>query len=551
MYGPGMTIPEVSNRRLVFVAFAGAALLATVGPSAISCGSSKGGSAFVATSDGGLTADSEGPPACPSAKTACNGVCVDTTNDPANCGGCGTTCGSNALCCSAVCVETATCAFAVTGVSPLQPDQHSGNQNGGDYFTVTGAGFVPGMQVYIGDGACPARTLDAQHATIQTPPGPVGTQDVKIVAAAGTATLPSGFRYTASGLLQPWQEKPMSVVRGEDPALAVLQDGRVLIAGGTTVPDHAENALTSAEIYTRSTDTVTSAANAMSVTRWHDGAITMLTGKVLVVGGAQASILADVFDPSTNAFSPTLSQLNTARSYVRSILMVDGRVMIASASAQTAEIYDPDKGSFSQIPLQATHTFGFIVRLRDGRIMLGGGDGGSVTNPSSTAVEIFDPAKGAFKMAGGMLQGRSMLTAHTLPDGRVMVIGGSSFTAGGVHAPLAEVEFYDPKTDAWTVAPFTLTTGRTWHASALVRDGTVIVMGGYNVDKTCTPTNTVDQIDPVKGTVTVFAALPHPNTEWTAVTLLDGSVLGVGGGACGTPLALPDIDFLPGAPSQQ
>ena len=28
-----------------------------------------------------------------------------------------------------------------------------------------------------------------------------------------------------------------------------------------------------------------------------------------------------------------------------------------------------------------------------------------------------------------------------------------------------------------------------------------------------------------------------------------GSVLGVGGGACGTSMALPDIDFLPGAPT--
>jgi hypothetical protein len=32
------------------------------------------------------------------------------------------------------------------------------------------------------------------------------------------------------------------------------------------------------------------------------------------------------------------------------------------------------------------------------------------------------------------------------------------------------------------------------------------------------------------------------------VTLLDGSILAVGGGACGASLALPDIDFLPGAP---
>jgi hypothetical protein len=84
-----------------------------------------------------------------------------------------------------------------------------------------------------------------------------------------------------------------------------------------------------------------------------------------------------------------------------------------------------------------------------------------------------------------------------------------------------------------------------------VRDGTVLAMGGYFKDKSCDPTNTVDKIDPVKGTVTPFGTLPSPNTEWTAVTLLDGSVLGVGGGACGTPTALPSIDFLPGAPTEK
>ena len=63
--------------------------------------------------------------------------------------------------------------------------------------------------------------------------------------------------------------------------------------------------------------------------------------------------------------------------------------------------------------------------------------------------------------------------------------------------------------------------------------------------------DTVDQVDPVKGTVSRFGTLPHANTEWTAVTLQDGSVLGVGGGACGTPTALPSLDFLPGKPIGQ
>jgi hypothetical protein len=518
----------------VSLALAGAAAVAIVG----ACGSGSSQSFGPPPPAGDSGADQGGPVSCPGS-TLCGGTCVDTTTDPANCGGCGHACTGGGLCCGGVCVVTAACSFAVTKTTPAR-----GNQNGGDFIKLAGNGFVQGMQVFIGDGAAPTRMLDAHNAIIQTPPAPVGVYDVKVVAGGMIATLHGGFQYVVGGLQQPWQKKPMSVVRGEDPALAVLQDGRVLIAGGTLVPDDATMAVNTAEIYTRSTDTVTLAANKMSITRWHDSATTMLTGKALVAGGAAASTSADLFDPATNMFSPTKSAMNTARFYMRSVLLLDGRVLLTSRDVQTAEIYDPDMDSFTQIPTLGIHSFGFIVRLRDGRVLLGGGDGGVTT------CEIYDPATGAFKAAASLLQGRSMLTAHTLPNGHVMVIGGSTMSAGAVDAPLDEIELYDPKTDMWTVAPYKLSTPRTWHASALVRDGTILVMGGYNVDKSCAPTNTVDQVDPVMGKVTAFATLPNPNTEWTAVTLLDGSVLGVGGGACGTPTALPDIDFLPGATNQ-
>ena len=206
------------------------------------------------------------------------------------------------------------------------------------------------------------------------------------------------------------------------------------------------------------------------------------------------------------------------------------------------EIYDPGEGHLHLVDYADAHVFGFIVRLRDGRVLYGGGDGGVTT------VETFDPDTGTFAAVGPLAQGRSMLTAHTLPDGRVFVIGGSSISAGGVHVPLASIESYDPATDKWTTLPYALTIGRTWHASALVRDGTILAMGGYTIDGKCESlSDSVDQIDPIAGTVKPFAKLPNANTEWNAVTLLDGSVLGVGGGACGTGTALPDLDFLPGA----
>ncbi len=445
------------------------------------------------------------------------------------------------------------CAYSVTGVTPKR-----GNQSGGDWVNLTGNGFTADMSVHIGDGVAPTLVIDANNARIQTPPGTVGTYDITLVETAGTSTTHNAFEYVSAGLMLPWQELPMMNVRGEHPGIAVLQDGRVLVVGGTTTPDVATDALASAELFQRTmtANTVTPASGAMQVPRWRNAATTMLDGRVLVEGGAVCTgtdcQTADLFDPTTNTFTATATLMSESRTFDWSVLMTDGRVMITSASSATVEIYNPVANTFSILALPVVHRFGQrIVRLRDGRIMVMGGDGCTGTcGPAQANVDIYDPSTGMFTAAAPMNQGRTQFTAHTLPDGRVMVFGGASSSAGGVANPMNSIEAYDPLANTWTVETYTLSVGRTWHASALVRDGTVLVMGGYTQNASCAPSATVDQVDPVMGTVQSFGTLPHPNTEWNAVTMLDGSVLGVGGGACGGN-ALPDLDFLPGAPIAQ
>src|SRR5262249_42979006 len=159
----------------------------------------------------------------------------------------------------------------------------------------------------------------------------------------------------------------------------------VLVAGGTVVPDSIADGLNTAEIYTRDTDVVTPAKSAMSTPRWQNSAVTLLDGKVLVVGGACLDDLsmcngdpelADLFDPQTDPFSPTSAPMTLPRAYTRGVLLPDGRVLIASANDPSLEVYDPDQGTFTQIAHNQLHIFGFMVLLRDGRALLGGGDGG-------------------------------------------------------------------------------------------------------------------------------------------------------------------------------
>ncbi len=188
--------------------------------------------------------------------------------------------------------------------------------------------------------------------------------------------------------------------------------------------------------------------------------------------------------------------------------MPDGLVFVSSASTPNVELYDPIANTFQTIPHTPSHLYGFIVRLRDGRVMTGGGDGGN------RVVDLFDPATGKLSTTGQLNTGRAMLTAHTLPDGRAIVIGGTNVSAGGVNAPQKTMESWSPTTGVWTMSPVQLTTPRSWHASALVRDGTILVMGGYSVTGSCTPTASVEEVDPVAGMVAPFPALLNPNTEW-------------------------------------
>lgn len=82
----------------------------------------------------------------------------------------------------------------------------------------------------------------------------------------------------------------------------------------------------------------------------------------------------------------------------------------------------------------------------------------------------------------------------------MILIGGASSSAGGIANPLDSIETYDPAAGTFTLQPYKMGIGRTWHASALLRDGKVLAMGGYTLPGLCSSlTDVVDQIDPEPG----------------------------------------------------
>ena len=94
-------------------------------------------------------------------------------------------------------------------------------------------------------------------------------------------------------------------------------------------------------------------------------------------------------------------------------------------------------------------------------------------NPS-----VLHAPSGRWREARSLVQARRSHTATRLPDGRVLVVGGSQ---GGEGGELSSTEVYDPKSDhargAWMERE-SLIYPRMGHAAVLLSNGGVLVVGG-------------------------------------------------------------------------
>ncbi|MDE2861719.1 MAG: hypothetical protein OYI31_01090 [Chloroflexota bacterium] len=301
----------------------------------------------------------------------------------------------------------------------------------------------------------------------------------------------------------------------------LLEDGRVLIVGGNM---SASGKLDSAEIYDPASGTWSSAGS-MSDKRGEGHTATLLSdGRVLVFGETDEPT-ADIYDPATNQWS-TVANLNFAREAASGTLLADGRVLVAGGldatkagreQVDSAEIFDPATGEWtlaaSMANVNSNHK---AILLGDGRVLLAGG----------MKTEIYDPETDSWSDAGTPDRERSWgYTADLLNDGRILVTGGV-FLRGGWQgipsAPIRNAEIYDFDTGAWE-RKADMNEPRGDHASALLKDGKVLVIAGSELE----------MYDPGSDTWTLAGKLMTERDLdeplLTATVLSDGTVLIVGG----------------------
>jgi hypothetical protein len=156
--------------------------------------------------------------------------------------------------------------------------------------------------------------------------------------------------------------------------------------------------------------------------------------------------------------------------------------------------------------------------LEDGRVLVVGGQ--ETPSRKLDTVEIFDPVTETWSAAASMAQKHSSgHRATLLTDGRVLVTGENDDGAA---------EIYDPATDQWA-STTPMLQARTWASVTLLKDGMVLVAGGFDATKAGREElDTVEIFDPTSGEWTETNNMEQVHAGHSVAVLQDGRVLIVG-----------------------
>ncbi len=217
-------------------------------------------------------------------------------------------------------------------------------------------------------------------------------------------------------------------------------------------------------------------------------------GRVLIAGGTHVDGVArarcELFDPRRNRWTRAADMIH-ARAAHAATLLADGNVLVTGGQTglslfddrvlASAEIYHPNTDSWT--PAAAMHAprrLHDAIRLHDGRVLVVGGTNVAPGSPLPAAeleqAELYDPQRDSWSLAGKGLPPLSGQAATLMPDGAVLVTGGSTDTG---FATLS-AELFDAATNRWQPTTWPMATARYGHTATLLPDGKVLLVGGYS-----------------------------------------------------------------------
>jgi hypothetical protein len=297
---------------------------------------------------------------------------------------------------------------------------------------------------------------------------------------------------------------------------AALPDGRVVIMGG-----HMDG-ITGVHVFDPTNDSFGHVAD-MAAGRWYPTCTALPNGQVLTMSGTMGSggpvsptapvnNSLQVFDPVTglqpsvplpspfSSFFP--AAFTTIDLYPFVYVLPSGALLVHSRNV--TRFYDWATGVWSsvELPLVSPHSRTYpgqgssvLLPLRPTdvppyrtRVLVIGGGGADpqdlqVSTPATSTVEILDlgDPMPAWHFTASMTSPRVMPDATLLPDGTVLVTGGSATGRSDMGIdPVLLVEQFDATSEAWTQLA-SMHTPRSYHSTSILLPSGKVLIGGKDL----------------------------------------------------------------------
>lgn len=256
---------------------------------------------------------------------------------------------------------------------------------------------------------------------------------------------------------------------------SLLPDGSQFVAGGH---DAVDSGIPDTNIFNPFTNTWSRMAD-MANNRWYPTNVTTSTGKVAVFGGSITSgnfaANPEVYNPASSSWTQYAPAANNPGNYPHGFALRNGKVAVIENLGGSTNILNAETGVWSTANVSPV-TRGMSVMYAPGKVMFTG------VNQSQQASRLatidFNQPTPTWTARTPLEDIRYFPNLVVLPNGKVLLMGGSLNEFTTSTDPTLDNKIWDPETFSFTTID-PLQVPRMYHSIALLMpDARVLIAGG-------------------------------------------------------------------------